>query len=242
MLTSLLLGSLVSFTSFSVSAVELQEHTAIYTAKIKRGVSIDGKATRSLKKLDANKWLYTFEVDSFIADIKESSLVVTSEAGIKPLGYNYKLSAFLISDRKRQVSFDWVENTATSTLQKNNWQLLNIPENTYDRLSYQLQLLLDVDKQKQLMNYNIAHKGKLRESQFIVIGSEIIDTRFGKLNSILAKKQRDNDAKRETFLWFSKDFPLLLLKMTQKEKDGEEYQIDLTSAHIEGKNISFSSH
>lgn len=235
----IILCSIIYIASFSVFAVELKEHTAIYSAKIKKGVSIDGKAIRSLKQLEANKWLYSFEVESFIADIKESSLIILKEDRVQALEYNYKLSAFLMSDRKRRVHFDWIDNLANSSLRKNKWQLAEIPDNTYDRLSYQLQLLLDVSNNKTAMTYHIAHKAKLRESQFVVLGEELIQTRFGELRSIAAKKQRDDNAKRETYLWFSKDFPLILLKMTQKEKDGEEYEIELSSATIEGKSITF---
>tara|TARA_R110001592_G_scaffold135779_1_gene352241 strand:+ start:6240 stop:7013 length:774 start_codon:yes stop_codon:yes gene_type:complete len=226
--------------SFSVLAVELKEHEASYIAKIKKGVSLKGKAIRSLKKIDGNKWLYRFEVESFVADIKESTVLTEQNQLIKPLQYDYKLSAFLISDKKRQVKFDWEKQTAIDPLKKNGWKLTSIPNNTYDQLSYQLQLLLDVSNNKTDMTYQLAHKAKLRESQFVVLGEEVIDTQFGKLNSISAKKQRDDDAKRETYLWFSTDYPLLLLKMTQKEKDGEEYEIELSSAVIDGVNINLS--
>ncbi len=221
-------------------SVELKEHEATYIAKIKKGVSLKGKATRSLKRLEKNKWLYRFDVESFVADISESTVLIEENQQIKPIQYDYKLSAFLMSDKKRQVKFDWLNKTAINPLKKGNWQLNNIPENTYDQLSYQLQLLLDVSNEKIDMTYYLAHRAKLRESQFIVLGKEVIDTQFGKLKSIVAKKNRDDDAKRETFLWFSEDFPLLLLKMTQKEKDGEEYEIELDSAVINGNSINFS--
>ena len=227
--------------SLTSSAVELKEHEASYIAKIKKGVSLEGKATRSLKNLSNNKWLYQFDVESFIADIKESTVLIEQNQIIKPIQYDYKLSAFLMSDRKRQVMFDWEKQTAISPIKKNKWTLKSIPDNTYDQLSYQLQLLLDVSNRKTDMTYQLAHRAKLRESEFVVLGEEVINTRFGKLNSISAKKQRDDDAKRETYLWFSKDYPLLLLKMTQKEKDGEEYEIEISSAVIDGKNIDLTT-
>tara|TARA_R110002167_G_scaffold256762_1_gene463233 strand:+ start:156 stop:956 length:801 start_codon:yes stop_codon:yes gene_type:complete len=227
--------------SFASSAVELKEHQASYIAKIKKGVSLEGKATRSLKKLTGNKWLYKFDVESFIADIKENTVLIEENQSIKPIQYDYKLSAFLMPDRKRQVNFDWEKNTAINPTKKNKWTLTSIPNNTYDQLSYQLQLLLDVSNGKTDMTYQLAHKAKLRESQFVVLGEEIINTQFGKLKSIAAKKQRDSDAKRETYLWFSADYPLLLLKMTQKEKDGEEYEIEISSAVIDGKAIDLTT-
>lgn len=258
-----LIFCLCVFYSFpiSLSALELKEHAATYTASIKKGVSIKGSAARSLKKINDNQWLYRFEVESFIADIKESTRlsVLTQEASrelpqiqqtqseaemkhlhIIPLDYNYTLSAFLMPDRKRQVEFDWANKTAHSPVKKDKWSLTDIPENSYDALSYQLQLLIDVSEDKEEMTYQLAHKGKLRESTFVVLGPEIIDTRFGKLNSIAAKKLRDDDAKRQTYLWFSKDYPLLLLKMTQRESDGEEYEIQLKDASIEGNPVDFA--
>ncbi|MFV1872256.1 MAG: DUF3108 domain-containing protein [Oleiphilus sp.] len=222
-----------------VSSIELQQHEATYTAKIKKGVSIDGSATRSLKKLDDSRWLYRFDVESFIADIKEKSVLSFENGRVVPEEYNYKLSAFLMSDRKRNIKFNWQNKIAENPLKK-GWRLNGIPENTYDRLSYQLQLLLDVNQGKETIKYQIAHKGKLRESQFVILGEEVLETKFGKLNSIVAKKQRDEDAKRETYLWFSSDYPLLLLRMTQKEKDGEEYEIILSSAEINGEKIDLS--
>ena len=260
-LLSLLLILLLSTGSY-VSAFELKEHSATYTAKIKKGVSIDGTAVRSLQKIDEHNWLYRFDVESFIADIKESVRLRTStpqlgdseintearpsrnqsQLKIQPLSYHYVLSAFLMPDRKREVSFNWEQKTANSGIKKDKWTLSNLPDNSYDPLSYQLQLLIDVHSGLKEMDYQLAKKGKLRESTFVVLGSEVIETRFGKLNSIIAKKQRDDDAKRETFLWFSADYPLLLLKMTQKESDGEEYEIQLEKASIEGKPVNLSNH
>lgn len=235
----------------SVLALELKEHTATYTASIKKGVSIKGSAVRSLSKIDDKQWLYRFDVESFIADIKERTRLSShikkepespesSHLHIIPSDYNYKLSAFLMSDRKRQVQFDWGSKTAVSPVKKDKWMLTDIPENTYDALSYQLQLLIDVSEGKKEMTYQLAHKGRLRESTFVVLGEEVIDTRFGQLNSIAAKKLRDDDAKRQTYLWFSTDYPLLLLKMTQRESDGEEYEIQLNEASIEGKAVDFT--
>ena len=248
-----LLVSLWLISSFpsTLLALELKEHTASYTASIKKGVSIKGSAVRSLSRIDDKQWLYRFEVESFIADIKESTRLSSlmqkdpespesTHLHIIPSDYNYKLSAFLMSDRKRQVQFDWQNKTATSPIKKDKWTLTGIPENTYDALSYQLQLLIDVSEGKKEMTYQLAHKGRLRESVFVVLGEEVIETRFGKLNSIAAKKLRDDDAKRQTYLWFSTDYPLLLLKMTQRESDGEEYEIQLNEASIEGKAVNFA--
>jgi hypothetical protein len=232
---------ILSFSLFNpyVNSAELVDHTASYKAKIKKGISIEGTAIRSLKKLDNGKWLYTFNVDSFAADIRESSLVTVSNNTIIPLAYHYKLSPFWGRDKKRQVNFDWKNKTAKNPLKKTKWLIPDIPENTKDRLSYQLQLLSDINEGKTDILYQVAHKGKLRESHFQVMSEETIQTALGPMKSVLVTKLRDANKKRKTHLWFSKDTPMLLLKMHQTEKDGEEYEINIISAEVDGKVISF---
>ena len=61
--------------SFLSQASELVAHKASYTAKIKKGLSIKGKAVRELKKSANGQWLYSFNVHSFVADIDESTLL-----------------------------------------------------------------------------------------------------------------------------------------------------------------------
>ena len=231
----LLLGS-----SFTSQAVELVPHKASYSAKIKKGMSVKGKAVRELKQLENGQWLYSFKVRSFVADIDESTLLSWHDDQVFPHLYNYKLSAFLTQDRRKKVNFDWSKFTAINPLKEKGWIITNIPEKTIDKLSYQLQLGMDLQSGKQEVLYQVADKGKLRPNHFIVTGEEEINTVFGTVRSITVKKVREKSKKRKTNLWFSKQYPLLLLKMVQVEKDGQQYEINITQASIDGKNITFN--
>jgi len=228
---------LMCLLSFSSLGTELLPHKATYTANIKKGVSIKGEAVRELKQLNKNQWLYRFDVESFAADIQESSTFELKEGHISPLKYKYKLSPFLASKRKREVTFDWKNKRAHSTYKKKKWTIESIPQNSQDRLSYQLQMLLDVKAGKQEMVFPIAHKGKVKESHFRVLREEPLQTALGTMNSIVVEKVRAKTKKRKTLLWFAKDHAFLLLKMTQVEKDGEEYEINLKSAEVNGISI-----
>ncbi len=235
-----LISSLLFGISFTSQASELVPHKASYTAKIKKGISIEGEAVRELKKSQNGQWLYSFNVKSFIADIDESTLLSWHDNQVVPHLYNYKLSAILARDKLKKVNFDWSKMTAINPLKKKGWAITNIPSNTLDRLSYQLQLGMDLQSGKQEMLYHVAHKGKLRENHFIVTGEEKINTAFGIIQSISVEKVRDKAKKRKTNLWLSKQYPFLLLKMVQVEKDGEQYEINIIQASIEGKNITFN--
>ena len=232
---------LSTFLSTSGFATELIPHKASYTAKIKKGISINGAAVRELKKLDNGEWLYRFDVDSFVADIDESVHFSWVNNKVVPRKYKYKLSPFLAKNRTNKYVFDWSNKTIKGTYKKKKWLIEDIPDNSFDRLGYQLQMIMDIYANKPDMYYQIVRKKTLNQSHFQIIGDEIIDTKFGKLNSILVTKIRAKKKKRKTHMWFSKDYPVLLLKMTQKEKNGEEYEITLKSAEIMGKKISFRS-
>ena len=235
LILSLLFG--ISFTS---QATELVPHKASYSAKIQKGMSIKGKAVRELKKSQNGQWLYSFDVKSFVADIDESTLLSWHDNQVVPHLYNYKLSAFLTSDRLKKVNFDWDKMIAINPLKKKGWTINNIPSDTLDRLSFQLQLGMDLQSGKQEMFYQVADKGKLRENHFRVTGEEEINTAFGTIQSIAVEKVRDKSKKRKTTMWFSKQYPLVLLKMLQVEKDGKKYEINITQASIDGKNITFN--
>lgn len=226
--------------SFTSQASELVPHKASYTAKIEKGMSIKGKAVRELKKSQNGQWLYSFNVKSFIADIDESTLFSWHDDQVIPHLYNYKLSAFLAQDRRKKVNFDWSEMIAVNPLKKKGWTITDIPNGTLDRLSFQLQLGMDLQSGKQEVFYQVADKGKLRENHFRVTGEEKINTAFGIVPSISVEKVRDKSKKRKTNLWFSKQYPLLLLKMVQVEKDGQKYEINITQASIDGTNITFN--
>ena len=226
--------------SLPVLSDELLPHKAKYTAYVKKGISLNGEAIRELKQLKNGQWLYSFDVESFAADIEESTTFSYQNGHITPHSYAYELSPFFAPDRKRKVTFNWPKKTVESSYKKKKWTLEKILSNSQDRLSYQLQMLVDVQSGKKNMVYPIVHKGKIKDSQFRVIREEPLQTALGTLNSILVEKVRAETKKRKTLLWFAKDHAFLLLKMNQVEKDGDEYEINIQSAEINGVVIKAS--
>ena len=199
-----------------------------------------GEAVRELKQLKNGQWSYRFDVESMAADITESTIFTSKDGHIQPLRYKYKLSPFFAKNRKRDVLFNWDQKTLQSSYKSKKWTLKAIPSNTHDRLSYQLQMLLDIHAGKQNMVYPIAHKDKIKDSRFRKLREEPLKTALGTLPSVLVEKVRSASKKRKTLLWFAKDHAFLLLKMTQVEKDGDEYEINIKDAEINGipfKNI-----
>ncbi len=226
----------ITFLSASLFAAELSPHKAGYSARIKKGVSLNGEAVRELKALPDGSWLYRFDVDSVIADIRESVVFRWDDHYLVPQKYDYELSGMLIRDREQKAEFNWSQHLAAGKDGKRKWQT-QVPARTLDRLGYQLQLVYDIQSGKPEVTYPVLHKGRLDEDTFRVIGEEPIHTVLGQTPAILVEKVREPTKKRKTHLWFAKAHPLLLLKMVQLEDDGEEYEINLQWVEINGKRL-----
>ncbi len=212
-------------------AIELAAHSASYTAKIEKGLSLKGTAIRELKQLDNKQWRYSFDVDSRIADIRESVTFDWQAESLQPHLYSYELSGFFIRDRNQRITFEKDSLQVNGRHDKHTWQL-EAPADALDRLGYQLQLMLDIQSGKTEMSYQVIHKGRIEQESFRVVREETIETALGKMNSIVVEKVREADSKRQTLLWFAKDYAFLLLKMYQVEKDGEEYEIHIRDAKL----------
>jgi len=206
--------------------------SAHYKAKY-RGISI--KATRSLKILDDGSQLFAFSADSFIANLKESShFNWDGDDFIVPQSYTYARGG-LGRDRKAELTFDWSTNKVINDVQRKPWQM-DVPAKALDKLSYQLQLRADLLNGKTLAPYQIADGGKLKEYGFEILGEETLATRAGKFQVIKVKRLRKQDDKRQTVIWFAKDWNYLVVRLQQEEND-KSYEIDLASATLDGREV-----
>jgi Protein of unknown function (DUF3108) len=211
--------------------LNLVPHKAEYQARIKKGISLDGKATRELSRREDGSWLYRFDVSTTPADILESSILQISENALQPLRYDYNLTGMFIKDRKQQVDFDWANGKLAEKYKKKSWELpVNV--GTQDRLSYQLQLQLDISNGKEHFTYQVIHKGQIRQYDFTKVGEETIETSIGSRDAIVITKDRDPGKDRQTTLWFDKGQPNILLRMIQVEDDGETYEINISNLSL----------
>jgi len=223
-----LLGMLVLNLGFagSADAIDLIPSRLAYGAHIERGLSLNGTAIRQLKQTPDGQWVYSFDIDSFIADIRESSVMDWDGKQLIPHRYHYSLSGMLVPDKEINIHFDWKKLQAHNPSKRKPWTL-NIDPGAQDRISYQLQLRMDLLQGKTVMHYKVPYKAKVREYTFRIEGEDIIDTDLGQVATTIVKKVRAKNAKRVTTLWFARDWNYVLVKMIQIEKDGERYEINL---------------
>jgi hypothetical protein len=228
----LCLGVLIfPVTLYAETTTGLTPFEASYTAAMEKGVSLNGSAKRTLTSQGHGVWLYRTDVDSFIADIDESLILKWEDGKVIPLRYRYRLSGFLIKDRKQSIDFDWKKGVATGKYRGKPFSL-KLEEGTLDPLGFQLQLRHDISAGKRDMTYRIIDGGDYDTDRFAVLDNESLDTPAGSMTTVKAKKVRGADSKRKTLMWFAPDENYLLIKLLQVEPDGSKYELKLKQADL----------
>ena len=212
----------------ALAALELKPSVTQYKASFENGLPISGTATHTLVQLSNKIWRYQFNVDSFFAEINESVYFQWTGEKVIPITYHFKRSGWAVNNRRATLEFNWKENKVLNDVQGVPWSMA-IPKGAIDKLGYQLQLRLDLKSGKQDLRYQVADGGHLKEFSFERHGEETLSTELGNVTAIIVKKVRTESDKRESTLWFAKEWDYLLVKLTQIESDGERYEISIES-------------
>jgi len=88
------------------------------------------------------------------------------------------------------------------------------------------------------MSYQVVDGDEIETYDFRVLGEDKVSTKAGQVDAIKVERVRDpTQSKRETILWFAKDWDYLLVRLHQVETDGKEYQIMLEEGRVGGKTV-----
>jgi len=208
----------------------LQPSRFTYRATYRRGLPIQGTAVRELSRLPDGRWNYRFEVRSLLVDLTENVVLDWHEGRLRPHHYSYERDGWP-TDRRGTVTFDWHTLTVVNDIGRHPWSM-SIPADALDKLGYQLQLRLDLQAGLRHMTYALADGGKLKQATFQVVGEEVLDTEHGPVRSVIVERVPEEGNRRRSRLWLATDWYYLVVRMKQKEADGETYEIFLHSARI----------
>jgi hypothetical protein len=217
--------------------VSLNPMRASYSASLEKGIPFKGSAVRSLEQQEDGTWIYRSDVDSFIADIRESTHLRWDGERVTPTRYRYSLEGMMIRDRADSIDFNWEQQIASGEHEGDPFQL-EIPQQALDPLGYQLQLMQDLKKGKEKMRYQVVDEDDLDEDVFAVLGEEQLDSELGPVTTIKMEKVRSPKKKRQTLMWFAPEWDYLLVRFVQIEDDGTRYEINLESAEVDGREIT----
>ena len=213
----------------SLIAGELTQYEAKYD--ILRKGSNYGKAIRTLKKIDENTYRikYSSDIDWMIfTDVREESSTFTyKEQKIIPSHY-YQKSEGTLPDEDYKLDFDF---KAQKVMSNQSEYPLNCQwhDNYQDAISYQVQVREGL--KKGVTNFSfplIDKKGKCREYNFEVVGTEMISLPIGNIEAIKVKRLYDTD-KRQALAWFAPEMDYMLVRMWKGKKGTEQFEVQMNS-------------
>lgn len=237
--TRLLVASLatlaLTLAAGSASALELTPFSASYAADMKN-IPVNGEAVHSLQQNADGSWHLSFSASMFVARLTEESSLQVVDEQIRPLSYHYERRGL---GRGKEITqqFDWQQGQVTGEYKDETFNLPTEP-GLLDKTTYQLALQADLAAGKQDMQYRVVDGDEVEEYHFRVVGEDRVTTRVGQFDAVEVERIREPDAKRETTLWFAKDWNYLLVRLSQTETDGQHYQIMLKEASMNGQPVS----
>ena len=224
----------ISNSVFAESQQPYPEFNADYNATWTGGwfpINVDAK--RSLTYQEDGSAILKFEAESAIAGLEEISTFRFLEQTIQPLQYRY-LRTGLFKEPDRNQIFNWQEkqivNGDNQKVFEGHWNDL-----VQDNLSYNIQASIDLKLGKTQFTYPVFDRNKVKDFKFQLVGFESLKTKVGVLRTVKVEQIESKKSKKKTYIWFAKDYDYLLVRLKQKQKDGQTYQIDLTYADINGK-------
>ncbi|EDN67840.1 conserved hypothetical protein, secreted [Beggiatoa sp. PS] len=204
--------------------------TAEYTLYAKGFPMGDG--TRSLIHLPGGQFIFesigeTSGLVSFFKKIRleERTEFTQTNGKIRPLKYTYRQTGH--KPRLNIVSFDWDNQLAKNTF-KGEVKEIPLEEGTLDSLLYQVALMQELKQGKRQLEYKVARKGKISVYKPKLVGTELIETGMGQLETLKYEHLSSNQ-KRRTILWCAPKLHYLPVQVQHIESDGDVFSMILES-------------
>jgi hypothetical protein len=198
----LIMAFLLTFSiSIQTIASTLKLYSANYSAEFN---GLEVKATNRIEELSPGHYKETLIARNILGKIYEETLFsISKEHQIIPQQYSRQQSIMGVARKESQL-FDW-PNTQLRYTKKGQTSETPITVGTLD-------------------------KRKLKQYTYEMIGSEVLETAIGPLNTV--KMQRfAAGGKRQTTIWLAVDWNYLIVKFNRM-KDGESYNMDFIDGEV----------
>lgn len=220
-------------------ASELQPYEAVYKTKL-NGFNVD--VIRRLQIQDSRVTI-SFDAEKFLFGVYETSALLDEGDGLLlPVTFEHKAKG-LSHKHDKELVFNWTDNTVLDLLKPERAPLA-IENPTYDKLSYQTQLRLDLirNPDTQHLEYTVTNGVRNRVYGFDRTGEEVLNTPLGDLRTIKFEREGGDDD-RQVSVWVAPDWDFLLVQMDQIKEPGDKTErLILKNAKIAGKTVEGLQH
>jgi hypothetical protein len=213
-------------------AAPLSLFSATYVAKF-NGIPVE--ARRELIKVGDGYRVSTL-ANNVLGEMSQSEEFGLDDAGAIQLKRYHSQQRFFGVAKVEDLIVDPVKNIASYT-RNDKRQEIPLAPGYLGPISYQLQLARDLNAKRSSYRYQVLYRGKVKDYRFEPVGEEVVPTSLGAIRTVKVRRVRD-DQERETLFWMAPDLGFLLIKLWQREEDGQNYELTLSAATIDGTPIS----
>lgn len=211
---------------------DLTQYAASYQLNW-HGVSA-GSSDHTLKKLKPNQYVAESISKPYLSIVpfssSERSEFTLEDSMIKPMRYD-----FMTEEKGKNiigfVDFDWLNHTLLKSIQHGPERNEPLTDGVQDRITYTLQLRLDLLNGKKDFSYTVIEPKKVKHYTFNIIGEEKITTPFGTFETTKLETVNDKGDRR-TQIWLAKEFDYLLIKLVQYRNEALESEAVLKTLKV----------
>ncbi|MGE0485760.1 MAG: DUF3108 domain-containing protein [Gammaproteobacteria bacterium] len=189
---------------------------------LSRGVLTLGRMTRRLDIDADDQYVLVSRMETTgLVSVFSANAVVEESRGrivdqrLLPTAYRYDKKG---TKRDYALHFDYARQLVARS-DSGDWQA-DMPPGLLDKLSYQVQLMFDLDSVPRALDYPIADKGKLKQYLITNTGSEWVETPLGRFEAVRLERSDDNSARR-TRVWCAQQLGWLPVKVEHRDKHGD---------------------
>jgi len=205
-------------------------HTSIYL----------GDAVRKFQSGKDGTWIFSSDtaakglVSVFIKDvINEESIMRRGIDGYAPSSYKYHQHGGK-KEKRFELLFDWDKNIINNNYTNKDY---NLKSGTHDLLSFQVQLMQDLQNNKQEVEYIIADKKRVEAYTLKVVKETTLEIPFKTIKTIelISNKIRD---KLQFKVWCAPELNYLPIRVLKIDDEGDETELTLKKLSLTTKQNS----
>lgn len=210
------------------TACALQPFSATYESQ---GYGFTLEINRKLEKAADGTWTASSGSSKLFFSVSESTRFRIKGNTLVPLEYHYKQTP---GSRDQDWLFDYNANKVSNRTKEKPWTL-PIVAGAHDRMSYQLQMGLDLqcqgDKPRE-MAFPVPDRTSYDQYRWAVRGHETLDTALGRIDTVKLEQLRDSN-KRQDFVWVAPAWGYQMVQQRHIEK-GDSADTKITSLTLNG--------
>ena len=214
----------IAMPAFTAQPAALKPFTATYQASY---MGLHGTGTMTLAPAGGDRWKYSLEIDSAIAQLSQNTVFEADGGQWKPLS-NSDSSMLLIKKSSKQASYDWNRKEArwSGNVKPDRAGPVALRAGDLDAMLVNLAIPRDVTAGKPL-DYRMVDDGRAKQMNYEVVGQDTVQV-AGKPQP--ATKVSRSDGNKQTVIWVVAGLPVPA-RILQRKDGKDEMDLQLKSVH-----------